>query len=93
MVIFSLKERTDRSLLTVKSGNNDVINILMDLLAPFLRAKLSLNKLSIDKVDLKGKRVLIRVDVNVPQKDGKITNNQLIAASIPTLKYAIEREA
>lgn len=46
----------------------------------------SLNKLSIDKVDLKGKRVLIRVDFNVPQKDGKITNNQRIAAAIPTIK-------
>uniref|UniRef100_A0A914Q4B5 Phosphoglycerate kinase n=1 Tax=Panagrolaimus davidi TaxID=227884 RepID=A0A914Q4B5_9BILA len=53
----------------------------------------SLNKLSIDKVDLKGKRVLIRVDFNVPQKDGKITNNQRIAAAIPTIKYALEHDA
>ena len=37
----------------------------------------TMNKLSIDKVDLKGKRVLIRVDFNVPQdKSGKITSNQ-----------------
>ena len=53
----------------------------------------SLNKLSIDKVDLKGKRVLIRVDFNVPQKDGKITNNQRIAAAIPTIKYALDHGA
>jgi 3-phosphoglycerate kinase len=32
------------------------------------------NKLSISDLDLKGKRVLIRVDFNVPQQDGKITN-------------------
>ena len=32
------------------------------------------NKLSITDLDLKGKRVLIRVDFNVPQQDGKITN-------------------
>ncbi|XP_022252526.1 phosphoglycerate kinase 1-like [Limulus polyphemus] len=37
---------------------------------------MALNKLGIDALDLKGKRVLIRVDFNVPLKDGKITNNQ-----------------
>lgn len=47
---------------------------------------MSLQKLSIDKVDLKGKRVLIRVDFNVPQKEGKITNNQRIVAALPTVK-------
>ncbi|KAK6975747.1 phosphoglycerate kinase, partial [Biomphalaria glabrata] len=53
----------------------------------------SMNKLSIDKVDLKDKRVLIRVDFNVPLKDGKITNNQRIAAALPTIKYALEKGA
>ncbi|KHJ99500.1 phosphoglycerate kinase [Oesophagostomum dentatum] len=47
---------------------------------------MSLGKLSIDKVDVKGKRVLIRVDFNVPQKDGKITNNQRVVAALPTIK-------
>ncbi|ESO01973.1 hypothetical protein HELRODRAFT_94333 [Helobdella robusta] len=54
---------------------------------------MALNKLSIDKVDLKQKRILIRVDFNVPQKDGKITNNQRIVAALPTIKYALENGA
>ncbi|KIJ29855.1 hypothetical protein M422DRAFT_36785 [Sphaerobolus stellatus SS14] len=51
------------------------------------------NKLSITDVDLKGKRVLIRVDFNVPIQDGKITNNQRIVAALPTIKYALENGA
>ncbi|RCN37718.1 phosphoglycerate kinase [Ancylostoma caninum] len=54
---------------------------------------MSLGKLSIDKVDVKGKRVLIRVDFNVPQKDGKITNNQRIVAALPTIKYCLDNGA
>lgn len=46
----------------------------------------SLNKLAIDQLNLAGKRVLIRVDFNVPLKDGKITNNQRIAAAVPTIQ-------
>ncbi|KAK6531350.1 phosphoglycerate kinase, variant 3 [Arthrobotrys megalospora] len=52
------------------------------------------NKLSITDVDLKGKRVLIRVDFNVPlDADKKITNNQRIVGALPTIKYAIEQGA
>lgn len=54
---------------------------------------MSLNKLSIDNVELNGKRVLIRVDFNVPMKDGKITNNQRIVAALPTVRYALEKGA
>lgn len=54
---------------------------------------MTLNKLSIDKVDVKGKRVLIRVDFNVPLKDGVITNNQRITAALPTIKYALDNGA
>eukprot|EP01100_Stratorugosa_tubuloviscum_P003038 TRINITY_DN1718_c0_g1_i1.p1 TRINITY_DN1718_c0_g1~~TRINITY_DN1718_c0_g1_i1.p1 ORF type:complete len:417 (+),score=263.86 TRINITY_DN1718_c0_g1_i1:103-1353(+) len=50
-------------------------------------------KLSIDKLDLVGKRVLIRADFNVPLQDGKITNNARIVATLPTINYALERGA
>lgn len=54
---------------------------------------MALNKLSIDAVDLKDKRVLIRVDFNVPIKDGKITNTQRIVAALDSVKYALDKGA
>jgi len=54
---------------------------------------MALNKLSIDKVDLNGKRVLIRVDFNVPMKDGKITNTQRIDESLKTIEHALSHGA
>ena len=52
-------------------------------------------KLSIDQLDLRGKRVLMRVDFNVPQdkKTGAITNTQRIAAALPTIQYALDKGA
>ena len=44
-------------------------------------------------LDLTGKRVLIRQDLNVPIKDGKVTSDQRITASIPTIKLALEKGA
>ena len=44
-------------------------------------------------LDLSGKRVLIRQDLNVPVADGKVTSDQRITASIPTLKAALEAGA
>jgi phosphoglycerate kinase len=52
-------------------------------------------KLSIRDLDLSGKRVLIRVDFNVPQDKatGAITNNQRIVAALPTIKFALDKGA
>jgi len=54
---------------------------------------MALNKLSIENVDLAGKRVLMRVDFNVPIKDGKITSNQRIVAALDSVKYAFDKGA
>jgi len=47
----------------------------------------------IDELDLKGKKVLVRVDFNVPIKDGIIKDDNRIQASLPTLRLALERGA
>ncbi|KAL6045265.1 phosphoglycerate kinase [Balamuthia mandrillaris] len=51
------------------------------------------NKLSIDQVQVEGKRVLIRVDFNVPFKNGQISNTQRIEAALPTIQYALDHGA
>jgi phosphoglycerate kinase len=47
----------------------------------------------LDQMDIKGKKLLIRVDYNVPLKDGVIQDDNRIRGSIPTLTYALENEA
>jgi len=54
---------------------------------------MAIKKLSIRDVDLKGKRVVMRVDFNVPMKDGAITNNQRITAAVPTIQFALDNGA
>jgi phosphoglycerate kinase len=48
----------------------------------------------IDQIDLKNKRVFLRVDFNVPMdKEGNVTSDKRVRASIPTIKYALEKGA
>lgn len=53
----------------------------------------ALNKKSVEDLDIKGKRVLVRCDFNVPLKDGEITNDKRIVAALPTIKYLMEQGA
>ena len=48
-------------------------------------------KLTVKDVELKGKKVLVRVDFIVPIKDGVITNDNRITAALPTIKYILEQ--
>ena len=48
---------------------------------------------TIDQLDIHQKRVLIRVDFNVPMKGGKITDDSKIRASLPTIEYSIKQKA
>ena len=49
-----------------------------------------MKKLTIENLDLNGKRVLMRVDFNVPLEQGKVANDKRIKAAVPSIKYIIE---
>ena len=51
------------------------------------------NKVTIEDLDVAGKRVLVRCDFNVPMKEGVITNDNRIVGALPTIKYLMEKGA
>ena len=52
-----------------------------------------MNKLTVKDIEVKGKKCLVRVDFNVPMKDGVITDENRINGALPTIKYLMDNGA
>ena len=70
-----------------KTGLRFVMNLQKNIQEAMIMA--ALNKKSVDDINVKGQRVLVRCDFNVPLIDGKITDENRIVAALPTIKKLI----